>query len=105
MTIKVTIKGQRVLIMEGEDRNGPVCSVARTDKAQLVQALQAVTQIGDNELVPGRFGRQEDYTANPVGMFQFEADADEYLRFKGSGFRKASRVTADGFDWIVETKP
>ncbi len=103
--LKVTIKGQRLVIREGEDRNGPGMSVLRTDKGALVSAIQDVTSIGDTEFVTGHFQREEDHTASPHAMFRLEADADAYLVVKGNTFRKIRRTAADGFDYVIERKP
>jgi len=92
----------RIVFRENLDRNGPGMVIQLANKNAFRAAVNRITAQGDEEIVEGDMGRIENWSSNPVAMFQVEADADAYVTDKGAGFIKETRThVIGGFNCIV----
>lgn len=101
--VKIYVDGGRIFFIENEDRNGPALSIELADKQALRQAINGLTNQGDEIIATGEFSRIERHSTTPVALFTVEADADAYVTAHGSGVRKVREVAVDGFDYKVIT--
>lgn len=90
-----------IVIRENIDRNGPGVLLDFDDKGALTSALAQLSNVGDEQLVPGTFERIDDTTNVPIAIFTDEGDADAFLLAKGAGHKKDFELTVDGFDFKI----
>ncbi len=97
------VRGDKIIIREGEDRNGPMAEFELADKQALRAAIQRLNVDGDEEVFPNaKMGKEIDSTNNSIGWFTSEVDADAFVTGKGGNSAKHSqKPTADGVDWVV----
>lgn len=100
--IKVYVDAGRIFFIENEDRNGPALSIDLSSKQALRQAINSMTNQGDEVLGVGEFSRIEGHTTDLVALFKVEADADAYVAAM-TGVRKVIELSIDGFDFKIVT--
>lgn len=101
--IQMFVRTDRIILREHIDRDGPMLSLALTDKQAIRQALNTMNSHDDFILITGRFDRTSDRNRMPVAIFQREIDADNFQTLMGGPpeFRVAREVQVDGFNWKV----
>lgn len=100
-TIQIAVDTDRITFRENIDRDGPMLSILLTDKQAMRQAINTLTNHGDEIIADGIFSRTSDKTRQPVGIFLTQADADAFQLTKGAGFVVETEEQVDGFNWKV----
>ncbi len=90
-----------MFFIENEDRNGPALSISLSDRGRLRQAINRMTDEGDEEIETGEFSRIERHNTSPVALFTNEADADDYVAAIGPTVQKVIELSVDNFDFKV----
>ncbi len=100
--IKIYVDGDRIFFIENEDRNGPALSIELSGKQALRQAINSLSNQGDEVLGTGEFSRIERHSTNLIALFKSEAQADIFVA-DNSGVKKVIEGSIDGFDYKIVT--
>lgn len=100
-TIQVSVDTDRIIFREDIDRDGPMLSVLLSSKQALRQAINSLSNHGDEVIAEGIFSRTADKDRMPMAIFQIEQDAIDWVVLKGVGFVVNREIQVDGFNWTV----